>query len=109
MRKLIRPSHEEMERLKKQYSHTSIVARHRTPPDATGAEQTFLKLHSQLQTPMVVKIRSGEEIRGWIEYFDLHIIRITLQRGPNRFIYKRDILYIHEDPTAMRRRRIPRY
>jgi len=108
MRKLIRPTREELDRLKKLSSHSSVVTRRRLPSDETGSETLYLQQHSQHQTPMIVRLTSGEEIRGWIEYYDLHFIRITVERGPNRFVFKRDILFMHEDLTALKRRRLTR-
>jgi sRNA-binding regulator protein Hfq len=108
MRKLIRPTREEFDRLKKLSSHSSVVTRRRSPAAETGHETVYLQQHSQHQTPMVVRLTSGEEIRGWIEYYDLNFIRITMERGPNRFVFKHDILYMHEDMTALKRRRLTR-
>jgi hypothetical protein len=105
MRKLIRPTREELEKLKKQYSHSSVVTRLRTPPEATGDEVNYLRQHSEHHTPMILKLASGEEVKGWIEYYDLHFVRVTVDRGPNRFVYKKDVLYMYEDLEAMRRRR----
>ena len=105
MRKLIRPTREELEKLKTQFTHSSVVTKHRTPPDATGDEVNYLRQHSDHRTPMIIKLNSGEEVRGWIEYYDLHFVRLTVDRGPNRFVYKKDILYMHEDLEAMRRRK----
>ncbi len=108
MRKLIRPSKEELEKIRKQYSHVPVTAHRRTPADFTGEEGKCLQRHSTQKTPMVVTLASGEEIKGWIEYFDLNFVRVTVNRGPNRFIYKKDILHIMEDPAFMRKRRFPR-
>ena len=35
-------------------------------------------------------------MRGWIEYYDQKMIRLTREGEPNLFIYKHDILYISE-------------
>ena len=109
MRKLIRPTREELDKLKRQYTHTSIVARHRTPAVSPGEEVHYLQQHAEHKTPMLVKLANGEEIRGWIEYYDLHFIRLTVTGGPNRFVFKKDIVYMHEDLEAMRRRKIPHH
>ena len=42
----------------------------------------------------------GEEVRGWIEYFDRDIIRLTRDREANLFIYKERIKYLYEDPRS---------
>ncbi len=108
MRKLIRPTKEEMEKIRKQYSHIPVTAGPRTPKAVTGEEARYLQTHSQRQTPMLVTLTSGETIQGWIEYFDAHFVRITVTRGPNRFVYKKDILHVCEDPAFARKRRFYR-
>jgi sRNA-binding regulator protein Hfq len=44
-----------------------------------------------------VKLIGGESVRGWIEYYDADMIRLTRENSPNLFIYKHEILYIAED------------
>jgi len=44
-----------------------------------------------------VKLASGETFRGWIEYYDLAMIRLTRENAPNLFIFKHEIMYIAED------------
>jgi host factor-I protein len=38
-----------------------------------------------------VKLRDGETVRGWIEYFDDAMLRLTREGKPNLFIYKHQI------------------
>ena len=66
------------------------------PPDETFAEAAYLKELGQKQTPVAVKLATGEVVRGWIEYYDQKMIRLTREGEPNLFIYKHDILYIAE-------------
>ena len=49
---------------------------------------------------VVVKLIDGEEVRGWIEYYDKDIIRITRDTQPNLFIYKSRVKYLYEDTAA---------
>jgi len=44
-----------------------------------------------------VKLHSGETFRGWIEYYDVGMIRLTREGSPNLFIFKHEIMYIAED------------
>jgi sRNA-binding regulator protein Hfq len=67
------------------------------PPDDTGMESTYLKGLGEKQTPVVVKLFSGETLRGWIEYYDLNMVRLTREDVPNLFIFKHEIMYIAED------------
>jgi host factor-I protein len=45
-------------------------------------------------------LTDGEEVRGWIEYYDKDIIRITRETQPNLFIYKNRVKYLYEDQAA---------
>ena len=66
------------------------------PPDETFAEAAYLKELGEKRTPVEVKLATGETVRGWIEYYDQKMIRLTREGEPNLFIYKHDILYIAE-------------
>lgn len=66
------------------------------PPDETFAEAAYLKKLGENRTPVAVKLATGETVRGWIEYYDQKMIRLTREGEPNLFIYKHDILYIAE-------------
>lgn len=66
------------------------------PQTETGQEALYLRLLSERQTPVVVQLRDGESLQGWIEYFDDRMIRLTREGKPNLFIYKRQILTITE-------------
>ncbi len=66
------------------------------PQTETGQEAIYLRTLSDRQTPVVVQLRDGEALHGWIEYFDDRMIRLTREDKPNLFIYKRQILTITE-------------
>ena len=81
-----------------------LSARHRTkapPPGETGQEALYLRSLSDRQVIVSVKLRDGETVRGWIEYFDDTMVRLTRDGQPNLFIYKQQIRSIAE---ASRRR-----
>ena len=67
------------------------------PPEDTGIEASYLKALGEKQTPVTVKLVGGESVRGWIEYYDANMIRLTREHSPNLFIYKHEIVYIAED------------
>jgi len=66
------------------------------PPDETGQEALYLRSLSERQVPVFVKLRDGEKLRGWIEYFDDGMLRLTREGQPNLFIYKQQISTICE-------------
>lgn len=79
--------------------------RRQSAPETTFREAEYIDRLSRSRTPVVVKLIDGEEIRGWIEYYDKEIIRITRDRQPNLFIYKNRVKYLYEDPAAAGRTR----
>ena len=66
------------------------------PPGETGQEALYLRSLSERQVTVVVKLRDGETVRGWIEYFDDGMLRLTREGKPNLFIYKQQIQSISE-------------
>ena len=72
------------------------------PPEETGAEASYLSQLREKQTPVTVKMLDGEQLRGWIEYYDLNMIRLTREDGPNLFIFKKEILYIADESGRRR-------
>ena len=68
-----------------------------TPPEDTGMEASYLKALGEKQTSVTIKLMGGEQVRGWIEYYDTNMVRLTRENAPNLFIYKHEILYILED------------
>lgn len=66
------------------------------PPGETGQEALYLRSLSERQVQVIVKLRDGETVRGWIEYFDDAMLRLTREGKPNLFIYKHQIQTITE-------------
>jgi host factor-I protein len=67
------------------------------PPDETSEEAAYLKLLGEEQKPVSIKLADGETLRGWIEYYDRNMVRLTREDKPNLFIFKHEILYIAEE------------
>jgi host factor-I protein len=67
------------------------------PPEETFEEATFLKALGDKQKPVNVKLMDGQTVRGWIEYYDKHMVRLTREGEPNLFIFKHEIMYIADD------------
>ena len=74
------------------------------PPGETGEEALYLRSLSDRQVNVQIKLRDGETVRGWIEYFDDGMLRLTREGKPNLFIYKQQISTI----TESSKRRAPR-
>jgi host factor-I protein len=78
--------------------------RRQSAPEQTFREIEYIDRLSKTRTPVVVKLIDGEEVRGWIEYYDKDIIRVTRDTQANLFIYKSRVKYIYEDPAHPRNR-----
>lgn len=78
--------------------HSSLISKKgRTPPpEETFEESSYLKWLGEKQKPVSVKLMDGEIVRGWIEYYDKNMIRLTREGAPNLFIFKHEIMYIAE-------------
>jgi host factor-I protein len=67
------------------------------PPEETYEEAAYLKALGEKQKPVSVKLMDGEVMRGWVEYYDRNMIRLTREGAPNLFIFKHEIMWIAED------------
>ena len=67
------------------------------PPDDTHQEAAYLKMLGEKQRPVRIKLMDGEVLRGWIEYYDRRMVRLTREGAPNLFIFKHEIAYIAEE------------
>jgi host factor-I protein len=67
------------------------------PPEETFEEASFLKLLGEKQKPVTLKLMDGQVLRGWIEYYDKNMVRLTRDGAPNLFIFKHEIMYIAEE------------
>lgn len=84
----------------------SMVTRKRhkgAPSNETGQEALYLKSLSDRQVAVTIKLRDGEVVSGWIEYFDDMMLRLTREGRPNLFIYKSQIRTITESSGTARR------
>ena len=83
----------------------ALKKRHKGPPTGeTGQEALYLKSLSDRQVPVAVKMRDGEVVHGWIEYFDDMMLRLTREGKPNLFIYKAQVRTITEGASTLKSR-----
>jgi host factor-I protein len=100
-RKLIRP---DMNELKKELPSRTL-RRKQTPPEQTNAEEFYYLKQMAAKTPMVVMLSNGEELRGWIEWYDKGSIKLNRHHGPNLLIQKQYILYMFKEEELREARR----
>ena len=97
-RKLIRP---DMNELKNALPSRS-VRRKQTPPEQTNAEEFYYLKQMAAKTPMVLILDNGEELRGWIEWYDKGALKLNRHAGPNLLIQKRTIRYMFKEEELKR-------
>lgn len=102
-RKLIRPSLSNGTRNESPRSEPIGERRERpnggkkTPPaEQTHAENFYYQKQIQTQTPLVVVLQSGDEVRGTIEWYDKACIKLNRREG-NLLIYKHAIKYMYKE------------
>jgi host factor-I protein len=66
-------------------------------PEPLLTEGEYLQDLARGAKPVAVHLRSGETIRGTIEYYDRRFIRLTRKGEANLFVYKQEIKYICEE------------
>jgi host factor-I protein len=81
------------------------VRRKGSPPDQTGAEEFYYLKQMAAKTAMVVVLTNGEELRGWIEWYDKGSLKLNRHVGPNLLIPKHNIRYLFKEEELRRRPR----
>lgn len=64
------------------------------PPESTNAENFYYLKQMNSKTPMVIVMTDGEEIRGWIEWYDKSCLKLNREGAPNLLIQKHCIKYL---------------
>ena len=72
-------------------------ARKTAPTEQTNAENFYYQKQMQSKTPMVVVLRDGEEVHGYIEWYDKHCIKLNRSGAANLMIYKPAIKYMFKE------------
>jgi host factor-I protein len=96
-RKLIRPN---LAELSDRYPTRSFAQRKQVPPEQTNAESYYYLKQMAAKTPMVVVLTDGEEIRGWIEWYDKGCLKVNREEGANLLIPKASIKYMFKQSEA---------
>jgi host factor-I protein len=95
-RKLIRP---DLSEIKEQFQSTAKVYRTRkpVPPEQTNAESFYYLKQMTNKTRMVIHLKDGEQIRGVIEWYDRHALKVHRAGEPNILLLKDNIKYMYKE------------
>jgi host factor-I protein len=67
------------------------------PTEQTNAENFYYQKQMQTKTPMVIVLRDGEEVHGYIEWYDKNCIKLNRSGAANLMIYKPAIKYMFKE------------
>jgi host factor-I protein len=81
------------------------VRRKSQPPEQTNAEEFYYLKQMAAKTPMVMMLTNGDELRGWIEWYDKAAIKLNRNDGPNLLILKHNIRYMFKEEELKRFRK----
>jgi host factor-I protein len=91
-RKLIRPA------MADQMTSRSVSrVRKPTPPETTNAENFYYLKQMTNKTKMVIVLKDGEEIRGVIEWYDKHALKVHRPTEPNILLLKDNVKYMYKE------------
>jgi len=94
-RKLIRP---DLSELKDQMtSRTAVRVRKPVPPEQTNAESFYYLKQMTNKTRMVIVLKDGEQIRGVIEWYDRHALKVHRSAEPNILLLKDNVKYMYKE------------
>jgi sRNA-binding regulator protein Hfq len=91
-RKLIRPNFNEIK--EKMQKETSKKKSH--PFYETYAENYYYLKQMNKKTPIAVVFQDGQEIKGYLEWYDKDCIKINRDDAPNLLVYKNSIKYLYK-------------
>ena len=75
------------------------------PPEQTNAESFYYLKQMQSKTPMVIVLQDDEKLRGTIEWYDKHCLKINRIKEPNVVVPKHNIKYLYKQDEEPRIRR----
>jgi sRNA-binding regulator protein Hfq len=78
------PNHGPSERRERERS--AAPAKKGAPSEQTNAENFYYQKQMQAKTPMVIVLRDGEEVHGYIEWYDKGCIKLNRTGVPNLMI-----------------------
>jgi host factor-I protein len=96
-RKLIRPN---LSELSERYPTRTFAQRKQVPPEQTNAESYYYLKQMAAKTPMVLVLTDGEQIHGWIEWYDKACLKVNRENAPNLLIPKASIKYLFKESEA---------
>ena len=95
-RRLIRP---DLTEIKEHLGGTTRTHRARkpVPPEQTNAESFYYLKQMTNKSRMVIVLKDGEELRGVIEWYDKHALKVHRSDAPNILLLKDNVKYMYKE------------
>jgi host factor-I protein len=87
----------------KDRDRSAAPAKKTAPTEQTNAENFYYQKQMQTKTPMVIVLRDGEEVHGYIEWYDKNCIKLNRAGAANLMIYKPAIKYMFKEGESEKR------
>jgi len=100
-RKLIRPNIHEMKEKDEKHPKDKDKNKRNFPQDITHAENYYYLKQMSSKTPMVIILKDGETLKGFIEWYDKSCIKLNRVDEPNLLVFKHIIKYMYKDYSPM--------
>ena len=71
--------------------------RRMAPPENTNAEAFYYLKQMNQQTPMIVVLDNGEQLRGHIEWYDRGCLKVHREDASNVLVFKHCIRYLYKE------------
>ena len=71
------------------------------PPESTNAENFYYLKQMTSKTPMVIVLTDGEQVHGWIEWYDKTCLKVNREDAPNLLIQKHCIKYLFKQEEEL--------
>jgi host factor-I protein len=78
----------------------SPARRKQAPPEQTNAENFYYLKQMTAKTLLIFVLNDGEELRGWIEWYDKNCLKVHRTSEPNLLVYKSAIKYMYKEREA---------
>jgi RNA chaperone Hfq len=97
------PNHPPAEKRERDRDRSAAPGKKTPPTEQTNAENFYYQKQMQSKTPMVVVLRDGEEVHGYIEWYDKNCIKLNRSGAANLMIYKPAIKYMFKEGENCRK------
>ena len=99
-RRLMRPNLSEVkEKMSREAKETEAAKKKAPPPTDTHAENYYFLKQMNKKTLMAVVLADGEQVEGYIEWYDRNCFKLNRLESPNLLIYKRQVKYLYKLET----------